>query len=152
VCVCVCVPIAISIIRQGRCTLVTTLQMFQILALNCLVSAYSMSVLYLDGFKSGDVQMTVTGVSIAMFFLLISWSKPVEELSKQKPHAKLFTVRNHRPPAPQALCIVHALRLISLCPALCCSQPHMFFAVMGQFALHMGVLLTAVSWANPYVP
>jgi len=59
----------LDIIRQGRCTLVTSMQMYQILALNCLISSYSLSVLYLDGVKYGDIQMTAMGILISISFI-----------------------------------------------------------------------------------
>eukprot|EP01052_Picozoa_sp_SAG31_P008026 SAG31_NODE_395_length_16265_cov_4.941420_8_plen_802_part_00 len=78
------------IIRQGRCTLTTTTQMFQIIALNCLVSAYSLSVLYLDGVKYGDSQATTQGLVVAGAFLFVSRAQPLDELSPQRPHSSLF--------------------------------------------------------------
>lgn len=79
-----------DIIRQGRSTLVTTLQMFKILGLNCLATAYVLSVMYLDGVKLGDVQATISGVFTAAFFLFISHARPLPTLSAARPHPNVF--------------------------------------------------------------
>lgn len=79
-----------DIIRQGRSTLVTTLQMFKILGLNCLATAYVLSVMHLDGVKLGDVQATISGVFTAAFFLFISHARPLPTLSAARPPPNIF--------------------------------------------------------------
>ena len=80
----------VDIIRQGRCTLITTIQMYQILALNCLISAYSLSVLRLDGVKYGDRQMTCLGILSSVSFVTVSQSKPLDRLSEVRPLKSIF--------------------------------------------------------------
>ncbi|OEL17438.1 putative manganese-transporting ATPase PDR2 [Dichanthelium oligosanthes] len=111
----------LDIIRQGRSTLVTTLQMFKILGLNCLATAYVLSVMYLDGVKLGDVQATISGVFTASFFLFISHARPLQMLSTERPHPNIFCA-------------------------------YVLLSILGQFAMHIFFLITAVNEASKHMP
>ena len=103
-----------NIIRQGRCTLVTTIQMYKILALNSLISAYSLSVLHLAGIRYGDFQVTVTGMLLASCFLFLTRAQPIKRLARERPQTNIFNY-------------------------------YLIGSVLGQFALHIGVLVWVMS-------
>jgi len=77
-------------IRQGRSTLTSTFQQYKILSLNCLISAYTMSALYLDGVKMGDYQATYLGLGISVIFMMLSFNTPLKKLYKEKPPTSIF--------------------------------------------------------------
>jgi cation-transporting ATPase 13A1 len=80
----------IKLIQQGRTTLTTTFQMYKILSLNSLISAYTMSALYLDGVKMGDYQATAMGLGISILFMMMSFSQPLKKLEKYRPPSSIF--------------------------------------------------------------
>jgi cation-transporting ATPase 13A1 len=60
------------------------------MSLQCLISSYSLSVLYLDGVKYGDSQMTALGLLGTVSFMSVSRSKPLDKLSKVRPLTSIF--------------------------------------------------------------
>ncbi len=111
----------VDIIRQGRCALVTTVQMYQILAINCLISSYSLSVLYLDKVKYANSQLIALGVVGTVASLTLSRATPLQELSSVRPIHTIF-------------------------------HPALFTSLVGQFALHLGVMIYSTNLAKEYTP
>jgi cation-transporting ATPase 13A1 len=66
--------------------------MFKILALNCLLSAYSLSVLALKGIKFSDYQSTYMGFVVAFYFLMLSKGEPLKKLNSNRPPYTIFSI------------------------------------------------------------
>jgi len=49
-----------------------------------------MSALYLDGVKMGDYQATSLGLGISVLFMMLSFSKPLKKLYKERPPVSIF--------------------------------------------------------------
>ena len=78
------------LLRLGRCTLATTMQMYKIMALNCLTTAFALSVLAHERVKYSDTQMTVISTIAALCFLATSRGVPLPDLSTKNPHKSVF--------------------------------------------------------------
>ncbi len=99
-----------DIIRQGRCTLVSAIQMQQVLMLSCLISAYSLSVLYLDGVRNSENQMIASGSALTVAGLAFSYATPVHTLSKVRPLRSIFHPANFLSLAGQL--VIHLAAMI----------------------------------------
>jgi len=80
-----------DVLQQGRCTLVTMLQIYKILGVNCLVNAMILSKLFLHGVKQGDRQLTILGLIVAALFFFVTRGKPLPVLSDVRPPTSVLS-------------------------------------------------------------
>jgi len=80
----------VDLIRQGRCTLLSALQQQQIMMLQCMISAYTLSALNLNGARSSERQMMASGWLIMIASIAFSYSKPVNKMHPVRPLKSLF--------------------------------------------------------------
>ena len=80
----------VTLIRQGRCTLLSALQQQQIMMLECIISAYALSALSLEGARSSERQMMASGWLIMTASLAFSYTKHVDEMHPCRPLRRLF--------------------------------------------------------------
>ena len=81
-----------DVLQQGRCTLVTMIQIYKILGVNCLVNATVLSKLFLHGVKNGDRQMTFLGLGVAALFFFVTRGNPLRTLSINRPPASVMCI------------------------------------------------------------
>ncbi|CAM9186123.1 unnamed protein product [Chrysoparadoxa australica] len=81
---------ALDLIKQGRCTLAALLQTYQMTALDALISAYSLSVMYFDSVKFGERQMMALGMAMSAAYISLSKVRPVEDLALTRPQSSIF--------------------------------------------------------------
>ncbi|GBG27063.1 Manganese-transporting ATPase 1 [Hondaea fermentalgiana] len=108
---------AIQLIRQGRCTLLSALQQQQIMCLECVISAYCLAALSLEGARSSERQMMASSWLLMSASLAFSYSTPVEKMHPVRPVRSLF-------------------------------HPSIAISVLGQAAIHLFCLSTAVTLAK----
>lgn len=80
----------IDIIRFGRATLSSTIDLFKLMSLISLITAYTSSFLFIDNVKFGNFQMGVFGGLLAISFLCVSFAKPLRTMSPERPFKSQF--------------------------------------------------------------
>lgn len=82
----------IEIIQQGRSSLVTTIQMYKILALNSVTGAFFTMIVDILGIKFSDYQMISLGIISSIGFSAITQPRTLSTISKEKPFCTIFNL------------------------------------------------------------
>merc|ERR1719267_271632 len=80
----------VDVLRQGRCTLLSALQNQQIMMLECIISAYTISALSLEGGRSSERQMMASSWLLMTASIAFAYATPIQNMSKTRPLRSLF--------------------------------------------------------------
>ena len=122
----------VDIIRQGRCTLLSAVQQMQIMMLESMIAAYTMSTMSVDGTRPSEPQMMASGTMIGVASLAFSFAKPVDRMHRVRPLSSVFHPANllsslaGKAPAPCQI-------------APCRQKParNLWPGMMGQLLIHL---------------
>ncbi|CRG93265.1 cation transporting ATPase, putative [Plasmodium gallinaceum] len=81
-----------EIICCGRCALSKVIMMYKLMIINSLITAFSVSILTLDGVKLSDAQTTIISLLYTTLIVLISKSTPLKTISNYSPPTSLFNI------------------------------------------------------------
>ncbi|EUD65340.1 hypothetical protein C922_04283 [Plasmodium inui San Antonio 1] len=81
-----------EIICCGRCALSKVIMMYKLMIINSLITAFSVSILTLDGVKLSDAQTTIISLLYTSLIVLISKTAPLKDISNYSPPNSLFNI------------------------------------------------------------
>jgi cation-transporting ATPase 13A1 len=80
----------VDLIRQGRCTLLSALMHQQIMMLESIIAAYTLSALSLHNARSSERQMMASSWLIMTAAVAFSYSSPLDHMHPERPIRSLF--------------------------------------------------------------
>mmetsp|Transcript_8533 Transcript_8533/g.20258 ORF Transcript_8533/g.20258 Transcript_8533/m.20258 type:complete len:758 (+) Transcript_8533:1-2274(+) len=80
----------VDLIRQGRCTLLSALQQQQIMMLNCIINAYVLSALSLEGSRTSERQLMTSSWLLTTASLAFTYASPCDRMHPVRPLRSLF--------------------------------------------------------------
>jgi len=124
----------VDLIRQGRCTLLSALQQQQIMMLNCIINAYVLSALSLEGSRSSERQMMASHWLLTTASLAFAYASPCDRMHPVRPLRSLF----------------HPAVFVSMLGQACIHLFCMVMAVrMARAAMEEGSAEREAGWTGP---